>query len=293
MVCNLCETANPSPLHERLRRITGYSMSRCTACGLVFQSPRPPVAVDTEYYRSRYYESDHKAKEHVSRLALFKAYLRRLERFAAKGRILDIGCGPAHFLRYARDQGYDVRGVEVSRKAVKEAERHLPGRVMLASFDEADLPRDAFDAITLFNVLDQLPDPLQTVRKVHALLRPGGVLLARVPNGAVHHRLKALLDRFDGLTERYGLSDLTPFHLYQFTPATLGALYRKAGFAAVRLDNAPVSRGDPSGRSRGAALLALSVLKRSGAAAAWIVKAVSAGALLVGSSLDGYAFKHD
>jgi 2-polyprenyl-3-methyl-5-hydroxy-6-metoxy-1,4-benzoquinol methylase len=87
------------------------------------------------------------------------------------------------------------------------------------------LPEAPFDVVTLLGVLDHIPDPLTTLRTLHAHLARPGVLIASVPNAASAAR-RAFGENWPGW-------DL-PRHQNHFTPASLDAMLRKAGFDAVR-----------------------------------------------------------
>jgi SAM-dependent methyltransferase len=96
-----------------------------------------------------------------------------------KGGLLDIGAGTGAFLEAAKKNGWDVCGVEPSKMAARSARNK--GLDILERID--DLDTDAFfDAITLWHVLEHLPDLEEAVRKIKRLLKPGGVLVVAVPN---------------------------------------------------------------------------------------------------------------
>ena len=125
---------------------------------------------------------------------MFQTYMARIQRYICQGRLLDVGCGPAHFLQHAHEQGFDVCGIEVSEDAFQGASDAFPGKIIKGTIAEADLPDGHFDVITMFNVLDHLDDPLAALRKIYGLLKPGGLILSRVPNGSIHHVFKTTLD---------------------------------------------------------------------------------------------------
>lgn len=101
-----------------------------------------------------------------------------------KARVLEIGFGNGGFLAYSRDRGFDAHGIERNDDLVRIAQQHG----FTASGSEAldDLANQgAYDLIAAFDVIehidtDELPGFL---RKLRALLVPGGHLIARFPNG--------------------------------------------------------------------------------------------------------------
>jgi len=96
-----------------------------------------------------------------------------------KGRLLDIGTGTGAFLEVARKSGWDVCGVEPSDMAARSARNK--GLDILERIDDLDT-NSSFDVITLWHVLEHLPDLKEAVQKIKLLLKPGGVLIIAVPN---------------------------------------------------------------------------------------------------------------
>lgn len=99
--------------------------------------------------------------------------------------ILELGFGGGTFLDWARSAGYATYGVETLDDMVRSAATR-GHRVLLGELHNVKdrLPSD-FDAVVAFDVLEHLDHDqlLHTLRTVAALLRPGGKLLARIPNG--------------------------------------------------------------------------------------------------------------
>jgi 2-polyprenyl-3-methyl-5-hydroxy-6-metoxy-1,4-benzoquinol methylase len=111
--------------------------------------------------------------------------------------------------------------------------------VRLARLEQLEAAPGSYDAITMFYVLEHLPDPARTLQRARELLAPGGILLVRVPHTTPIVRVLAPL--------RLGASLYDPpFHLYDFSPAVLRCLLQGAGFTGIRTfpgrPTAPVRR---------------------------------------------------
>ncbi len=104
------------------------------------------------------------------------------------GTLLDIGSGTGEFLVNAKKKGWNVQGIEPNSKARALASKK--GIELLDSIQE--LPNKEFDVITLWHVLEHLPNLDDTIKTIERLLKPDGVLIIAVPNfrsyDAKHYR---------------------------------------------------------------------------------------------------------
>lgn len=231
--CPCCDDVHGHPWHsghDRLTRLPGrYHFIACATCGLVRLHPLP--AADTPLYPDTYefFRLHEEAiRSPLRRLARWHSLFRRwqlVRRFSGRsaGVLLDVGCATGAFLAFMAAHGWQVQGVEPSPRAAAIArQRGLPihNRVLT----EAALSPDTFDVVTLWDVLEHIPDPLDTLRAAGRVLKPGGVIIVRVPSP-------------DGLDAQLFGSYWTgldlPRHCWLFTWAQLRILCQRAGFAAV------------------------------------------------------------
>lgn len=234
--CRLCGR------HERhkLFRKFGYDLLRCDGCGLVFVGD-PPSELEVEAfysaaadYHSELLDPANPAFERMRGIA--RQHLAMLGRSIPKPqglKLLDIGCSSGLFLDEARKVGFDVHGAELSPDTARFARDHFcldvqPGDWRNGGYDDA-----SFDVITLFDVIEHLPDPKSELQAIMRLLKPGGILLQSTPNiEGLFPRLSYLLaSRLD-----YWPHPEPPHHLYQFSVDTLSALTCAAGYEIARTD---------------------------------------------------------
>jgi SAM-dependent methyltransferase len=159
-------------------------------------------------------------------LAAFdRARLRLLATVASPpGPLLDVGAGRGRFVAAARAAGYEARGLEPSAGAVAAARALYGVELDAARLDEAEVAPGSLGAVTLWHVLEHVDDPAAALVVAARALRPGGALLAGVPN------LASLQARLGG--DRWFHLDL-PRHRTHFTPAGLRALLQRTGFEIV------------------------------------------------------------
>ncbi len=220
---------------DRLHGLPGrFTVVRCRCCGLMRTNPRPTLQTIGAYYPSDYgpYQSTPAIPKYKP-LTWHRRLRTRLNRFFGKdvrrlpdiapGHLVEIGCASGAFLAEVRAKGWSVEGIEFSDDAARTA-RSLGLTVQTASVETAVPPQRPADVLAAWMVLEHLHEPLEALAKIRAWVRPGGWLVAAVPDaGAIERRLFG--------EYWYGLH--LPAHLYHYTPSTLRKLLDKAGWTLV------------------------------------------------------------
>lgn len=137
--------------------------------------------------------------------------------------VLDIGAGSGEALAWHRGRGCRVAGLDPDPAAARIACEHAL-EVRAGAFRDGLWPTGSFDAVTMDQVIEHLPDPLSALRAAARLLRPGGRLVISTPNGA------AALRRILGRRWQHWHA---PYHLHIFSPRSLALAVRQAGLVPV------------------------------------------------------------
>jgi SAM-dependent methyltransferase len=164
---------------------------RCRACSLVYENPRLTERGLVRFYSAKSYfvaeegsppTSGYQDYESQVTRDLLEEYFDIVQSHApGPGALCDVGCGPGGLLRIARDRGWQACGVEISSWAARRA-RDEGLDVHEGSLSHARFPDDAFDAVTMFDVLEHLAQPGEVLHEVFRILKPGGVFVAETPN---------------------------------------------------------------------------------------------------------------
>ena len=201
-----------------------YAVLRCTHCGMGITFPAPTFAesanVNQEKYqlRSRIQTYDSR-KEYFSKR--YRRQLRGIHAFKAGGTLLDVGCNIGAFLTEARAAGFQTAGVEMNRECAEYAQSQLGLDVFNGRLDQAGFADGAFDVVTLYDVLEHVPEPTRLLQEIRRILKPTGLLVVQSPN------IDSLMANWTK-TEWQWLC--LPDHLFHFTPATLATLIGQSGF---------------------------------------------------------------
>jgi 2-polyprenyl-3-methyl-5-hydroxy-6-metoxy-1,4-benzoquinol methylase len=252
--CALCGAQSFQELHDLgWRRVV-----RCARCRLVradpLPSPEQKLATETKDYATdeacpevqdmfANYHRDFVEDPIIRRM---RRHLAELEETLGKaGVVLDVGVGTGIFLHLARERGWEPMGVELCEERATEAAEEFELPIAVGAFEDQRFDGRRFDAVTMLDVLEHVPDPMTMLRQAHAVLRPGGAVFVAVPNEA------SLLTVLVGAYARAGgpraaklLGRLyVPVHLHYFTPKTLTGVLEKAGFRVVHVRDEPVYLG--------------------------------------------------
>ena len=228
--CPICDRAPRRPFRLRNKRW----LLQCPSCRLGWW--RWPAFDPAAFYDRDYFASELAAKGYSDYLALApgvrrtaRARLGWIDRCLAgrhsERRLLDVGCATGGFVAAAGARGWRARGIEVSPWAA-ECARAAGLDVRRAAIDELKSDELRYDCVTLWDVVEHLPDPCGAVRSVARLLGPGGVLA--LSTGDVTSLCAALSG------PRWHLFNL-PEHLFFFSPRALNRLLSAAGFRIVAI----------------------------------------------------------
>ena len=150
--------------------------------------------------------------------------------------ILDVGCGSGTFGAALRRElpGAEVWGVEPDPVAQQEASKQLD-RSFAGSFDERlGLQEAHFDAVVFNDSLEHFPDHVPPLKLAHQLLKPGGSLVASIPNVRYWPHLRRYVFGGDWRYEDSGILDRT--HLRFFTLRSIERTLKEAAFEASRVE---------------------------------------------------------
>jgi 2-polyprenyl-3-methyl-5-hydroxy-6-metoxy-1,4-benzoquinol methylase len=236
--CPICATPDAPRFAVAADRLFGiapgiFRLYRCPSCACIFQHPLPDAAALASFYPNEYWWTENRKSGLSHALSRMERAYREfvawdhvwfLERCATgAGRsLLDIGCGSGTFLHLAERRGFLPHGMDMSARAAAAAQEQYQLQVR-----QGDIGSDAwhgceFDIISMFHVLEHLPEPGKAIAYAGRLLKPGGSLILQVPNAA------SVQASIFG-ARWYGLD--VPRHLINFTPRALEKLLDDAGFS--------------------------------------------------------------
>ena len=220
-----------------------YKVFTCSSCSFVYVSPRLTGQALLDVYNETYWKSDNPkergyadyAKESALYLKTYRKRMKLVSKWLPKaGRILDVGCAAGYFLQVAQQHGHDVHGVELSEAIAKQAIDSLgPERVFNGFLDDAATARNwqdqSFDLVTIWDVIEHVPEPQSLLASIKKLIKPGGKLLLETQNVD-----SKLANRLGKRWHHYKHDE----HLYHFNPSTISKLLSDCGYNVLTCGSA-------------------------------------------------------
>ncbi len=235
MNCRLCTTQGKFLLSK-----DGFDLFRCLDCGVVFVSPLP----SDNFLRQSVYQPGVYQKNKEQNLAnqlpnlKNKITLANLGRLTIGKKLLDVGCSNGQFMYQAKQMGFEVKGAELNAGTAQIAQANGL-EVFIGTLTEANLASATYDVVTLNDVIEHVPDPINLITECQRLLVDDGVLVIGTPNlDCLFNKLTWQLWRLFGI----GWSAVTPpHHLYQFSAKSLNRLLSQSGFKLIKIIFLPTS----------------------------------------------------
>ncbi len=147
---------------------------KCPDCGIIYTEDTVSQKKISTYYEvaeDPLYFAEQKARE-----ITFKGYLKKLEQiYPAKGKLLDVGTNTGLFVRLVADSGWAATGLEPNKWGAAYAKEHYKINLISKPFEKGIFRANAFDVITMWDVIEHFTDPISEIDKVFHYLKPGGV----------------------------------------------------------------------------------------------------------------------
>lgn len=207
-----------------------FSLYYNRAYDLLLTDPIPPKEILGNYYQSENYISHTDGKRNlferlyqgVKKIALRKKVDLLFKQNNTVGSLLDIGCGTGDFLVEAKKRGWTTTGFEPNDKASELAAK----KGITIAKQLSDLPDHSFDVITLWHVLEHIPNLEEQIIVLRRLLKPEGKLIVAVPNyksyDAMHYK------------EYWAAFDV-PRHIWHFSQKSITTIFSQFDFKVDEL----------------------------------------------------------
>ncbi len=152
------------------------------------------------------------------------------------GRLLDVGAGLGYFVRFVMSHaGWDAVGYEISPPAVEYAhsELGLKGHMFPGAVEHSGFAAGSFDVVTMWDVIEHIPNPDIILQYLIHVLKPGGILFLATPNASAQVFKARIKARLLGMREGVHYLEARD-HVNLYTQSSLRMVLLRSGFDRVR-----------------------------------------------------------
>lgn len=228
MNCRVCGNDNLK-LHYSQGNMEEYKFYKCSTCKLINYDLTG--GLDQSKYSGIYIDpADESNKQNITQS---KSYNFIKNNIKSKGKLLDIGCGNGKILLLAKQDGWNVKGLELSKYYAETIMTRFGIQVEVSNFLEYNVTQDEKnDLVILRHVLEHLPDSILAMNKINQLLSSNGIALLEFPNiESLELKIKRLLTKF-GVKKKYK-SGYKPGHCNEFCKESFSYLLNNTGFQLI------------------------------------------------------------
>lgn len=215
--CPVCNSINSSIIFDK----SASTYVKCNECTMVYLNPILNPRAIIEYYNNlNTGQGDTVSTESRFYTEIYTMGLDSIEEYKKQaGNILDIGCSTGFFLDIAKGKGWRTTGIElgIDEAAKAEAKGH---KLFKKTIDNLD-PQEKFDAITMWDVLEHIPNGIDQLSMIKDHLNEKGILFLQIPNSdaLAAKIMRGACRMFDGLE-----------HTNLYNPKTIAILAMKTGY---------------------------------------------------------------
>ena len=219
---------------------------KCTECSLIYVSPRLREPEKTYWGAKENYLKEaaliFEGKKKSNRDVNYNADLQKIKKLKPKGNFLDVGTNMGLFLRLARNQGWRLFGIEPSPTLSEIAREKFELDVFTGYLNENKFADSFFDIVTIIDVFEHIPNPLDMLQDVKRVIRQDGLLFIKVPNANFsllkYSVYKKILCKFSFPQDIFRDIFDSREHIVHYTKDTIVKMLDKGGFRvnSVRID---------------------------------------------------------
>lgn len=230
MNCRVCNSSELD-LYYALGSNNQYHYYKCSNCKLVNLDLDGIKLSENQNKYSLKYKDPFDKKKNKGNYQTSEFVKRQLPN---KGVFLDIGCGNGSLLYFLRQQGWEVKGIELTEFLVEKVTEVLKIEVDRVNFMEIDDFSTKYDALSLRHVLEHLPDSNLAMQNLRKLLVPGGYAVLEFPNiEAISFKTKRFLARL-GLLKPVYPNGFVPGHCNEFSKQSFEYLAKNNNFELIK-----------------------------------------------------------
>jgi 2-polyprenyl-3-methyl-5-hydroxy-6-metoxy-1,4-benzoquinol methylase len=244
--CNLCKGTDGNTIPFRYKFNEKYLWAvKCSNCQLVSIWPRPTQQEIEEMYADDYFigsdvKTHHMSVSYVELLSSgnYDQGIKEIKKYCNTGNILDVGCATGNFLYILKNNGYNVKGIELSKFASEFGIKNFGIEIINKPYNlellHHELPENYFDVILMGDVLEHFTNPTEAMDLTNKILKKNGVAVIHLPGtlNLISSKLAFFIYNIIGSQKTM---TIPPYHLTEFNAKTIRAMLTKCGFTKINI----------------------------------------------------------
>ena len=222
--CCVCNNTDKQKFSLKYKK-EDFTVVECNNCSFIFVPQYFSKNISYEDYKDenvleQVKRGDNwlKSQRHLLRYKFIKKY-------QPKGDLFDLGAGWGHFLYAGQQLGYRVHGIEIAEMPYKYATNQLKLPVEHINFFNMQIQNQAYDLITMWDVLEHIPDADEVIKRCNLMLRNNGYVVIQVPE------IDSLIAKL--LKEKWNM--IGTGHVNYFSKKTIRKLFESHGFKVKKI----------------------------------------------------------
>ncbi|MBN2441726.1 MAG: class I SAM-dependent methyltransferase [Spirochaetales bacterium] len=223
--CRICQSSRST----EFLKSEEYCFVRCSSCHFIYQNPAPVFSDLRKRYTQGYFEYELENEKNF--FSLMKLGLKdiNLEVIPAdlfeNNNFLDIGCATGMLCAYIKEQGWNVKGVDLCKESAVYGKQNRGVDIFAGTLAEAGFPDSYFSFIHFSHLIEHVPDPKALLIEVRRILTDKGIAVITTPN----------INGFQARLFREKWRSAIADHLYLFSKPTLSRLLKDTGFSIDKI----------------------------------------------------------
>jgi SAM-dependent methyltransferase len=231
MICKICGSREA---HRKFNLTNELEIFSCSDCQVLFMDPQLSDDEIAVFYSESYYKSwgiTGDKENQVSKqmkMDTFLLRLKQIQKYISSGKLLDIGCATGFCLEAAKTLGYEPYGIELSEYSSRIAKKKFGNETVFnGKLEDCNFKPEMFDVITMFDLIEHVRTPAQTLGRAADLLKPDGIIMITTPDN------KSLSRKFMGKKWTHYKKE----HFYYFDFQSLNYIAAKNNLEIIHSDH--------------------------------------------------------
>ena len=222
--CSVCNNTDPQRFTLKYNK-KDFIVVQCLNCSFLFVPQYYSKKITYEEYKNEDVLKQVKMGNNWIKMQRHLLRFKFIKKYQPHGRLFDLGAGWGHFMEAGRKLGYDVHGIEIADMPYKYAKEDLNLPVEHINFFDMEIEQNEYDLITMWDVLEHIPDADEVIKRCNLMLNDGGYVILQVPQ----------IDSFFAKILKENWHMIGTGHVNYFSKKSIKKIFKEYGFEVKKI----------------------------------------------------------